>query len=198
MSDQGLIDLDYEDAETVDLDIGAIVRRGTRLRRRHLAIKIAAAVVVFGLVPGAVTMDVSHQGLPGMLGTQRAAVHRHASDGHKSVATAGPEYGPDEAGPEISFKVTLPAAYGPVRDLTGEQSGAGAWFWASASHVITLFYLTPQGKLSSWPLRQPVVGRYFMNDAGPLVNGAGPVQEATDAAGDLWLARGRTVELVRS
>jgi hypothetical protein len=173
MTNLDLIDLDYEDAEPVRLDVAAIVRRGSRLRRKRLAARAALAVLVLALIPGAVTVNLSR------LSQERHSVVSLGTagprDGERRPAQSGGTYGglmngngidatPHQApifgmasllvplSAEVKVAVTLPSGYGPVHDLTGSRSGRGAWFWASAARQVRLFRISGTGQLSSWPV----------------------------------------------
>lgn len=90
-------DLHYVDAEQVELDVDVIIARGTRLRRRRLVTKVAAAAVVVGIAPVAVVMDIS---------TSLPTVHNATIAGQAEPAMgtrsgpskeyAGTVYGPEE------------------------------------------------------------------------------------------------------
>jgi hypothetical protein len=164
MSHPELIDLDYEDTEPVMLDLSAIVRRGARLRRKRLIVRVTAVVVAAGLVPGLVTVDISRQ----ISGSQsNVAVNglgaRHAvpGQGKPSTATGGGYSAAAGTAPtasstavsrpaEVRRAVTLPGSYGAVRGLAGDRSGAGAWFWDATARQIAVFHVSAAGHLSAW------------------------------------------------
>ena len=102
MSNLDLIDLDYEDAEPVELDIRQIVRRGSRLRRDRLITRSAVAVVVLGLVPLAVATDLSRQHSPSHPAVAGSAFGGRGALRHQEAAPASPEYGPEVNGPAIA------------------------------------------------------------------------------------------------
>lgn len=54
----GWPDLHYVDTEQVELDVPAIIARGTRLRRRRLITKLAAVALVIGVAPVVVIADM--------------------------------------------------------------------------------------------------------------------------------------------
>jgi hypothetical protein len=54
----GWPDLHYVDTEQVELDVPAIIARGTRLRRRRLVTKLAAVALVIGVAPVVVIADM--------------------------------------------------------------------------------------------------------------------------------------------
>src|SRR5271163_1746669 len=131
------MNLDYTEAEPVTLDVSRIVTRGLRLRRKRLAAKAATAVVVFGLVPGAITLDLSaqlHSGraVAGVIngtnadGAGGAVGAPEASGDHGPASTT---YGANSGAgsvPQARFKfsVTLPPSYGPIFGLVGDAAGA--------------------------------------------------------------------------
>ncbi len=172
MSNLDLIDLDYEDAEPVELDIRQIVRRGSRLRRDRLITRSAAAVVVLGLVPLAVATDLGRQHSASHPAVAGSGFGGRGALRHQEAAPASPQYGPEVNGPAIAGaagaisgglqpaeareSVTLPRSYGPVRGLTADRSGQGAWFWDSTARQVRVFHVSATAGLASWPVPYPV------------------------------------------
>lgn len=116
-------DLHYVDAEQVELDVCAIIARGTRLRRRHLIGKVAAAAVIVGIAPVAVVMAVNGYDLPG---------HTTTASGEKGQPLAprarGPATWPAGGGTFSTEKNSSVHAgvNAPAQPLDGYQSARAA------------------------------------------------------------------------
>src|SRR5215472_7171100 len=95
-------DLHYVDTEQVELDVCAIIARGTRLRRRRLTAKVAAAAVVVAIAPVAVVVEV---GGSGPVSHAPIAGQARRVLGQRNAKTPGTTtFGANENGPESSPK----------------------------------------------------------------------------------------------
>ncbi len=77
----------------------------------------------------------------------------------------------------LQEEVTVPAGYGPINNLVGDHSGAGAWFWDASADEDTIFHVTA-GRLTAWPA---VAGAAFVPARARGALAAGP-------NGAIWLA----------
>ena len=50
----------------------------------------------------------------------------------------------------------MPRSYGPVRGLTADRSGQGAWFWDSTARQVRVFHVSATAGLASWRVPYPV------------------------------------------
>jgi hypothetical protein len=180
-------DLDYPDTEAVRLDISAIVSRGTRLRRKRLAARTAAAALVCGLVPAVVTMDVVQTAPPpqsrtigeGYLGLRGnfgpADENRPAATASGGTVNSGVavQAGQLAATASARLSVRLPRWYGRVPALAAGQSGPGVWFWDSSRQRIVLFHLSQAGVLRSWPIMPATSTLKADRQAGFVVTASG-------------------------
>jgi hypothetical protein len=128
--------LNYGDAEQVRLNLTAIISEGSRLRRKRLMTKAAAAALVCGIVPGAVIIGAAGT-------TERPSV------------TAGPQvsayrFGINLRQSSVRTSVSLPHQYQRVSSLAGDQVRPGVWFWGKATSRISLFHLNRDGALQTW------------------------------------------------
>ena len=113
-------DLHYVDTEQVELDVPAIITRGTRLRRRRLLTKVAAVALVIGVVPAVVIADMTRSVVRGRPMAAPTAADRSASVGAAAV------FGP--VGHPVGH-VKAPAALGtadsgPGTVVNGQESSA--------------------------------------------------------------------------
>ena len=202
-------DLHYADTEQVDLDVSAIIARGTRLRRQRLVAKVAAAAVVVAIAPVAVVVDnagsgpVLHapdagqaRGIPGL---------RHGSPQGTTTNgfdESGPISAPKQAGgarhagaggvsDDLMFSLaqavvrhatTLPRGYGRPLAVAGARAGTGLWFTTTARQL-KLFRLSTGGALRSWPLPTPASS----------VRAGGGAGLAVSATGVAWIGVGSTL-----
>jgi hypothetical protein len=199
-------DLHYMDTEQVELDVCAIIARGTRLRRRRLTAKVAAAAVVVAIAPVAVVVDVAGSGP--VTHAPMAGQHRPVMGQPDAPGTAtyggyenGPEASPKEAGiaqhavagastylmfslarAVVRSTTTLPRGYGRLLAVAGARAGSGLWFTAVAGQL-KLFRLSTAGALQSWPLPTPARS----------VRASSGVGLAVSAAGVAWVGVGSTL-----
>lgn len=169
-------DLHYADTEQVELNVPAIIARGTRLRRRRLIVKVAATTVVIGIAPAAVVADLSTPVL------NSVAVKSATSKSDNSTAQRAPRNGA-MAGPAapattstdhaaVRLATTLPDKYGKLLAVATARAGAGLWFTATAAQL-TLFHLSTAGALKSWPLPTPAAAVRASAGVGLAVTSAG-------------------------
>jgi hypothetical protein len=141
--------LNYSDTEQVQLNLTAIITEGSRLRRKRLLTKAAAAALVCGLVPAAVVIAATGPaGSPGVTGPQVSAYRFGINMRQSSVRTA----------------VSLPHRYQRVSSLVGDQVRPGVWFWGQATSRISLFHLDRNGALRSWAVL-PLTHRLRIGDS---------------------------------
>jgi hypothetical protein len=176
-------DLHYVEAEQVQLDVAAIIARGTRLRRKRLISKVAVVAAVAGVVPTAVVMVVR---TPAPSAPIAGLAHR-VSPADTNGTRRGPAFGRDKAGLEhpaapassaanqvanplagifesdlsdapaqvvVRHTTTLSRRYGPLLAIAGSRGGSGVWFAATAAQL-TLFRLSVTGTTKSWRLPTP-------------------------------------------
>jgi hypothetical protein len=215
--------LDYPESEPVQLDISAIVARGTRLRRNRLVTKAAAVAMVVGVVPAAIT--ITRLELPagqsarsaarvagsGMAGPGSTGGYGKVANAPANPAAADPASGVRPAGSgnpdsgttfgakhgsastasqtrrsRLRLTVKLPAGYGTVFNLAGNQAGGGAWLWSENSREVRLFRISPAGQLTSWPVA-PLTGQLVTGTSAGF---------AVNAAGVAWLGLNRTLIMI--
>jgi hypothetical protein len=202
-------DLHYIDDEQVELDVSAIIARGTRLRRQRLITKIAVAAVVVAVAPVAVVVHArtsvtsAHEPMAGVAqghgvksGQATSGTFAPAAGGpawavpYKSAnAPAASDFGDARSHLMFSFEravvrhaTTLQHGYGPVLAVAGARAGSGLWFTAMSAQL-TLFHLSTAGALKSWPLPMPAVS----------VRANGGTGLAVTAAGLAWIGVGSTL-----
>jgi hypothetical protein len=176
------VDLGYADSEPVSLDVGAVMTRGMRVRRRRLLTRVAAATMAVAAVPAAGLIAFlavgSHiagpEGTPALRppavgspaaaggGSARHSASHNGGSHSGGPVRRGPVFGyvaaPDD-GPlagravptRVGASVTLHGRYGPVTTLAGDQGGDGVWFWDENATEVTIFHLSSDGHLRSWP-----------------------------------------------
>jgi len=202
-------DLHYIDTEQVELDVSAIIARGTRLRRQRLAAKIVVAVVVIAAAPVAVVVHAKTS-VP-YAHTTMAGAHQ-APNGSRSANATGGTFGPLAGGPataaprklaktpaadhagagrgDLMFSLerafvrhatTLPRGYA-ILAVAGPPSGSGLWITATSAHL-TLFHLSRAGALKTWPLPTPASS----------VRASGGAGLAVTASGLAWIGVGSTL-----
>lgn len=206
-------DLHYVDTEQVELDVFAIIARGTRLRRRRLMTKIVAAAIVIGVGPAAVIADMTRGAVINGPAAVSKTPHRvprteyqvtvHASTHVKAPAgfsgVRGPEAGMVVAAPnDVSFAgddLTFSLARAGVRRaatlsrkygplLSIAGARASSGIWFTATAAeLTLFRLSMTGALRSWPLPAPASS----------VRASAGVGLAVTSAGLAWLGVGSTL-----
>jgi len=196
-------DLHYVDTEQVELDVCAIIARGTRLRRRRLVAKVAAAAVVVAIAPVAIAVDVGGSGpVPHapFAGQVRHTVGQRDAKAPGTATTFGTtENGPAEASPKtadrassyrmfsiaraaVRHAMTLPRSYGRLLAVAGARAGSGLWFTATAGRL-KLFRLSTAGALRSWALPTPARS----------VRASSGVGLAVSATGVAWIGVGSTL-----
>jgi streptogramin lyase len=201
-------DLHYVDTEQVELDVSAIIARGSRLRRRRLITKVAAAAVVVGIAPVAVVVGVTSSA-PSVHTGPIAGQLRPALGQRNGYGTGG-TFGTDENGPAevkgyaapralsagaargdlifslqravVRHATTLPHKYGRLLAVAGAPAGSGLWFTATAARL-TLFHLSMAGALKSWPLPTPASS----------VRASAGADLAVTAADVAWIGVGSTL-----
>lgn len=202
-------DLHYVDTDQVELDVCAIIARGTRLRRRRLIAKVTAAAVVVAIAPLAIVVyvgpsaPVPHAATAGQPG--HALGRRNANppgtpafggyeNGPKSTSNDAASMQPAGAGGatnDLMFSLaravvlratTLPRGYGRPLAVAGARAGSGLWFTAAAARL-KLFRLSTAGVLQSWPLPTPASS----------VRASGGVGLAVSATGVAWIGVGSTL-----
>jgi hypothetical protein len=164
------VDLGYPDSEPVGLDVSAIMTRGTRIRRRRLLTRVAAATVAAVAVPAIAFVAVG----PRITGQESAPAARSPLTGSRASGTvknAADQGGATHGRPffgyngtsaglgsspvvhmRVGASVTLHSQYGPVTTLVGDQGGAGVWFWDDNATEVRVFHLSTDGHLRSWPV----------------------------------------------
>jgi hypothetical protein len=196
-------DLHYVDTEQVELDVCAIIARGTRLRRRRLVAKVAAAAVVAAIAPVAVAVDVGGSGpVPRapIAGQARHTVgQRDANPPGTGTTFGGEENGPMEAAPKTADRASsyrmfsiaravvrhataLPRGYGRPLAVASARAGSGLWLTATARRL-RLFRLSTAGALRSWALPTPARS----------VRASSGVGLAVSATGVAWIGVGSTL-----
>ncbi len=193
-------DLNYPEPEPVRLDVGAIVARGTRMRRNRLVTKVSAIALLAGIVPAATAIvgaDLTLAGsgpastnAPVASGRTAVGVPR-ASGGLDHGVAFGPDYGslnrpasgqysgyqsapaqPPQSHPaRVKLAYRLPAGYQNLSGLVGSPAG-GVWFWGGTSRI-SLSYLSPAGQLRSWPVRKVTASLRTGAESGFAVTAAG-------------------------
>lgn len=117
-------DLHYLDTEQVELDVQAIIARGTRLRRKRLITKIAAVVLVVGVAPAVVIADMADPVVNGFAGepfapklgprqVQSANAHSANASGPSGTGVTGKGtagFGADDNQPAAGGVIAGPAA----------------------------------------------------------------------------------------
>jgi hypothetical protein len=159
------VDLGYADSEPVGLDVGAIMARGTRIRRRRLLTRVAAGAVAAVAVPAVAFLALGPRvtGPESTAASQGRAIARPGSGDVNSGTRSGlyhgtPVYGGygTVTGPVVSMRVgasvTLHGQYGPISTLAGDQGGDGVWFWDENAAEVRIFHLSSDGLLRSWPV----------------------------------------------
>jgi hypothetical protein len=206
IEDRWLAALDYPEPEPIQLDIGAIIRRGTRRRRARRAVKAATVIAACGIVPAAVTTDMAVLTAPGYstaglapragsvkLGTNSAehgpnrgasAAHSYANAGAGATINAGAA-GTSNGYPTVRLRTvaSLPARYGVLRGLVGDQAGAGVWTWDATADKVRLIHVRPDGALRFWLVPWPT------SELAPR----GPAGFAVSAGGVAWLGLNATL-----
>jgi streptogramin lyase len=204
-------DLDYVDTEQVELDVHAIIARGTRLRRRRLVTKAAAVALVMGVAPAVIIADMAspvvngsisarHGSVPGVSeGLPEVSSNRHAESKarfgwYANAPSSSKETGTgfhDASGGALMYSVahaqvrraaTLSKKNGPLLAVAGARAGGGLWFTATSAQL-TLFHLSLAGALRSWALPTPAAAVRKSDGAGLAVT----------TAGVAWVGVGSTV-----
>jgi hypothetical protein len=206
IEDRWLAALDYPEPEPIQLDIAAIIRRGTRRRRARRAVKAATVIAACGIVPAAVTTDMAVLTAPGYstagrapragsvrFGTNSAehgpnrgasAAHGYSTAGTGGTINAGAA-GTSKVNPMVRLRTVarLPARYGVLRGLVGAQAGAGVWTWDTTADEVRLIQVRPDGARRFWLVPWPT------SELAP----SGPAGFAVSAGGVAWLGLNATL-----
>jgi hypothetical protein len=196
------VDLGYPDGEPVGLDVGAIMTRGARIRRRRLLTRVAAATVAAVAVPAIAFLAVG----PRITGQESAPARHSGAIGRpmSGVINGGtynggsshdsPVYGAMRAGAgqspvvpvRVGASVTVHGHYGPITTLVGDQGGDGVWFWDENATEVRIFRLSSDGHLRSWPAAART----------PALRSGAAAGFAVSAGGVAWLGlRSTLIEL---
>lgn len=88
-------DLHYVDTEQVELDVSAIIARGTRLRRRRLITKVAATALIISVAPAVAIADMAGtvvingpEGVPARPRLEPGTVHKLDARAHAPVSAS--------------------------------------------------------------------------------------------------------------
>lgn len=203
-------DLHYVETEQVQLDVAAIIARGTRMRRKRLIAKVAVLAAVAGIAPTVVVIDmgspVTHRSVAApsrsdspTFGTMNPVPGVENGPEHSAHVAAPPpaetKYATrpmvdlfdgagsvEPAAATVRRAVTLSRRYGPMLAIAGARGASGVWFAATASQL-TLFRLSVTGAMKSWPLPA----------SASSVRSAGSVALAVTATGVAWVSVASTV-----
>ena len=133
--------LSYSDSEQVQLNLPGIITEGTRLRRKRRLAKVAAAALVCGIVPTTVIIETTGPGgaptVAARQNPQRVSTYRFGIDMRQS---------------SVRTAVSLPHRYRRVSSLVGDLTRPGVWFWGTTASRISLFHLSRNDTLKTWPV----------------------------------------------
>ncbi|HEX9030754.1 MAG TPA: hypothetical protein VF834_02835 [Streptosporangiaceae bacterium] len=168
--------LHYPDEQPVRLDVSAIMTRGTRIRRRRLATRVAGAAVAFAVVPGAIVL--TRQPTTTLHGTLAAPdTGRRFGQHHPNTLRASSDQATGVRATiqtRVAASATLPQGYDPIISLAGDQSGDGVWFWGESSQL-KVYHLSRDGQLKTWSVLPLTESLRVGGAAGFAVTSAGVV-----------------------